>query len=220
MFEQSNVTFFNFEFKSNPSQIIIEESNGGKKAIIQGTMLREGISRNGFLYTVEEMENIANQAVGIPIYIGSCTKLDSNYGIMRDGKHANFDENKIGRIIQAVFDPVKRIIKYIAEIINTKTHPMIVEEVKAGWGVSIGGTADADLIKDSIGRLFYKIKNMIFKHLQLLEPHINVGVEGSSVEGVEVQEAFEIQESMIFKENILRNIFIHTKGKTSVNIIS
>lgn len=212
MFEQSNVTFFNFEFKSNPSQIIIEESNGGKKAIIQGTMLREGISRNGFLYTVEEMEQIANQAIGVPIFIGSCTKLDENYGIIRDGKHANFEENKIGRIIQAVFDPVKRVIKYIAEIINTKTHPKVVEEVKSGWGVSIGGTADADLIKDSIGRLFYKIKNMIFKHLQLLEPNVAVGVEGSTVEDVEIQEAFEIQESMIFKENISKITHINIDG--------
>jgi hypothetical protein len=197
---EGKVVFFNFEFKSKSSEVIIEETVSGKRALIQGTMLREGISGNGFLYTIEEMQNIAKQAEGIPIYVGSCTKIDENYGVMRDGKHDNTEPNRVGRIISAVFDPIKRVIKYIAEIVNTATHPRIIEEVKAGWGVSIGGVADANLIMDKANRLFYKVTGMIFKHLQLLAPHIQLGQNEARVEGVDIQETLEIQESMIFNE--------------------
>jgi len=216
---EGNVVFFNFEFKSKSTEVTIEESASGKRALIQGTMLREGISTNGFLYTLEEMENIAKQAEGVPIYIGSCTKLDTNYGIMRNGKHDNTEPNRIGRIISAVFDPIKRVIRYIAEIVNTATHPQVIEEVKAGWGVSIGGTADANLVLDKAGRLFYKVSGMIFKHLQLLAPHNALGMNEARVEGVEIQESLEIQESMVFSEPIVnRLISIKTNGRCTFNI--
>jgi hypothetical protein len=167
------------------------------------------------------MQNIAKQAEGVPIYLGSCTKLDTNYGVMRDGKHDNTEPNRIGRIISAVFDPIKRVIRYLAEIVNTKTHPRVVEEVKAGWGVSIGGTADANLVLDKANRLFYKVSGMIFKHLQLLAPHVQLGQNEARVEGVEVQETLEIQESMIFSEPMstpYRITSIETDGISGVSI--
>jgi hypothetical protein len=217
---EGKVVFFNFEFKSKSTEVTIEETNGGKRALIQGTMLREGVSGNGFLYTIEEMQNIAKQAEGVPIFIGSCTKLDTNYGVIRDGKHANYEDNKVGRIISAVFDPIKRVIKYLAEIVNTKTHPRVIEEVKAGWGVSIGGTADANLVLDKANRLFYKVTGMIFQHLQLLAPHIQLGQNEARVEGIEVQETLEIQESMIFTELSMpyRITSIETDGISGVSI--
>lgn len=216
---EGKVVFFNFEFKSKSTEVTIEETESGKRALIQGTMLREGISGNGFLYTIEEMQNIAKQAEGVPIYIGSCTKIDENYGIMRDGKHDNTEPNKVGRIISAVFDPIKRVIRYLAEIVNTKAHPRVIEEVKAGWGVSIGGTADANLVLDKVGRLFYKVSGMIFKHLQLLAPNVALGQNEARVEGVEVQESLEIQESMVFSEPIslpYRITSIETDGNIGI----
>ena len=185
------MVMFPFEFIS-PTEITIEESASGV-AMVTGTLLREGVSRNGNLYTVSEMENIANQAEGMPIYVGTTTKVDPNYGIKRDNTHANFEENRVGRIIRTVFNKVKRIIKFWAELVNTKSHPKIIEEVKQGWGISIGGIATkAKVVMDEVGRLLIKVLGMKLKHVQLLAPHIARGQVEAQVDGV------EIQESMVF----------------------
>src|SRR3989304_5994106 len=123
-----------------PAEFEVEETAQGV-AIIKGVLLREGVSTNGNLYTIDEMEKIAEQAEGMPIFFGVKEKVLN--GIMRKNAHANDEPNQVGRIISAFFDKVKRVIRYVAEIVNTKLHPTMIEEVKAGWGVSIGGVATA-----------------------------------------------------------------------------
>lgn len=182
---------FPFEFIS-PTVITIEETSAGV-AIISGTLLAEGISRNGNVYTVSEMKKIAKQAIGMPIYVGTMTKLDTNLGVRRKGMHANVEKNRVGKIINAVFKKAIRKIKYWAELVNTVVHPKIIEEVRAGWGISIGGVATkAKIILDQFGRILTKVLGMKLTHVQLLPPKVVRGQDAAKVEGV------EIQESMIF----------------------
>jgi hypothetical protein len=62
---------------------------------------------------------------------------------------------------------------------------------------------------------------MIFQHLQLLAPHIQLGQNEARIEGVEVQECLEIQETMIFNEPVsqpYRIISIETDGISGISI--
>jgi len=179
---------FPFEFIS-PIELTIEETSAGV-AIVRGTLLREGVSRNDNLYTVEEMASIAAQAEGLPIYVGTMTKIDPNYGIRRENMHADVEPHRVGKIIRAVFNKAKRVIKFMAELVNTAKYPHIIEEVKKGWGISIGGVAHkAKLVVDEAGRIMRKILGLRLNHIQLLPPKILTGIAGAEVEEVEIQES-------------------------------
>lgn len=160
-------TNFNFE-----SGIDVEESATSK--IISGTLLKEGVSRNGRWYTVDEMLNIAQQAVGTPIY----------YGVDAQNRHKK--GSAIGKIVRAKFDKVAKTIRFWAKIFNAK----IAESVKKGWKVSIGGKADGQYLLSNVGRVILKLKNMILTHVQLFEPHFEEGVKGAIVENVEESMSF------------------------------
>jgi hypothetical protein len=185
---------FDWQFIS-PTQIDVEESSLGV-AIISGTLLAEGISKNGNLYTLDEMENIARSAEGVPIYVGITTKIDPNTGLLTKNMHQNSDEHRVGKILQTIFDKVARKIKFIAELVNTALHPTIVEEVKKGWGISIGGKGNASYILDSLGRLLTKIIGLKMNHVQLLPPEVIRGQDDAQVESN--TQPKEFQESMIF----------------------
>jgi len=95
-----------FHFESG---ISIEESKTSR--IISGTLLREGISRNGRIYTIEEMVKISKQAVGIPIY----------YGVDLKNRHKKGEP--IGKIVRAHFDEKLKTIKFWARITSQKIVP-------------------------------------------------------------------------------------------------
>jgi hypothetical protein len=67
---------FGFECIS-PLFLEIEESAIGV-AMVTGTLLSEGVSRNGNQYTLDMMEQIAETAKGVPIYFGTCTRINPN----------------------------------------------------------------------------------------------------------------------------------------------
>jgi hypothetical protein len=171
------------------SPFVVEETSQGK-ATISGTLLAEGITGNNHLYTVEEMENIAPQVEGMPIYYGTMTKLDPNTNIIKRNMHANIDDNRIGQMIKAWFDATIKRIKYIAEIFNTAKFPDIVSMVKKGWGVSIGGIATRayTVLETLSGRILTKISGLKLNHVQLVAPSVKRGQEEAQVEDVEVQE--------------------------------
>lgn len=212
---------FPFEFIS-PAVIQIEETSTGV-AIMTGTLLAEGISRNGHIYTVSEMKKLAKQAVGMPIFVGTMTKMDPNLGIRRKNMHANTRPNRVGKIIRAIFDTTLRKIKYWAELVNTKTHPKIIEEVKVGWGISIGGIATrAKVVIDQFGKLLTKIFGMKLSHIQLLSPSVIRGQDAAKVEGIEIQESmvfYEFQEPQIKIKKVAMNgitkVKITLKDKTT-----
>lgn len=191
MIEEGMVLGFPFEYVS-PVHVTIEESTQGV-AIIKGTLLAEGESKNGNLYTVEEMERIAPQAEGKPIYVGTMFKCDTKTRLCSKNAHANIKENLVGRIIKAVFDPVKRVINFWARIMNTEKYPKLIEEVKGGWGISIGGVAmNARRVITKLGRILTKILGLKLQHIQLLSPKTIRGQDVAKVEGVTIQETMNL----------------------------
>jgi hypothetical protein len=201
-----------FEFQA-PTELVIEETAVTGRALVKGIMLREGISSNQNVYTIPLMEKIVNQCIGLPVYFGTATKIDTNLGIRRDNMHADFEPNKVGRIIEAVFDPIKRVINYVAEIFNTAKFPHIVEEIKTGWGVSIKGNADAQLVMDKAKRIFYRIQKMICTSLQLLAPDVCLGQDEARVQCVEIQETFIIETPIMKPKTTYK---INIEGATEV----
>jgi len=189
---------FPFEFIS-PTMVTVEETAQGV-AMIKGTLLAEGVSRNGNLYEIKEMAEIAKRAIGTPIYVGTMRKRDPNTGLMMKNKHANVEENRVGEIIHAWLDKAKRKIKFIAELVNTEKHPNIIKLVKKGWGISIGGVATkAKIVITETARLLTKIAGLMVNHVQLLPPNVLRGQDEAKVENVEVQESVGIvEEQMIF----------------------
>ena len=212
------MVMFNFDFTSYSTEVIVEETAIAGRALIKGIMLREGVSNNKNVYTIPEMKNIVSQCVGMPIYVGAATKLDTNNGMIRPNMHADFEPNRVGKIISAVFDPIKRCINYVAEIFNTASFPKMVEEIKAGWGVSIKGKADAQLIVDGSNRILYRIQNMIFKSLQLLAPHVKLGQDEARVQSVEVEETFIMDAPQSTPHAIKTHFKIELSEGTSVEI--
>lgn len=187
---------FPFEFIA-PLVVDVEETAHGV-AIIKGTLLAEGVSRNGNVYTIAEMKKIAAQAVGMPMYVGTMTKMDPISGITKKHMHRDVKEHRVGRILEAWFHKASRTIKYVAELINTTIHPKIIQEVKIGWGVSIGGVAHkAQIILDQFGRILTKILGMKLDHIQLLPPTVITGQGEAKVEEMTVQETMAIMQPMM-----------------------
>jgi len=178
---------FPFEFTS-PVSITLEETKKGV-AIITGTLIKEGVSKNGNIYTIEQLEEIAKQAEGIPIYYGVMTKRDPNTGLLMKNMHANIKENKVGRIIKAWLDKASRKVKFIAEVVSTPKFPNLIKRIKSGWGVSIGGIATkAKYVMDEAKRILLKILKLKLNHVQLLSPQIVRGMDSAKVEGVTINE--------------------------------
>ena len=208
---------FSFEFLS-PFDVDIEESAVGV-AMINGTLLAEGVSKNGNLYTLDEMDNIAQTAEGKNIYVGTMTKPDPNTGLMVKNAHANVDENRVGKIIKSWVDIIARKVKFIAELVNTAKFPNIIEEVKKGWGISIGGKGLASFMK-YLGKTVTKISNLEINHIQLLPPEV---IRGQDEAQVENKEAKAVEETMIFYEVLKPKLNAEVKlgggvGKVEVSI--
>jgi hypothetical protein len=204
---------FPFNFLT-PVEVTVEETVAGV-AMITGTLLVEGLSRNKNLYTIQEMAKIAKSAEGVPIYTGTMTKKDPNTGLMTKNMHANVTRNKIGKIVKTVFDKVKRKIKFWAEIVNTAKFPTLIQEVKKGWGVSIGGMAHgARWVFKKFGKvrkLVLDIRDMVVNHVQLIPPTTVRGQKEAKVESV------AIQETMLFA--FVTKINITVKDGSGVKVL-
>lgn len=191
MVDEGMILGLPFEYIS-PVALDVEETVQGV-AIVKGTLLAEGKSKNGNLYTVEEMAKIAPQAEGKPIYVGTMLKCDPITRICSKNAHANIPENYVGKIIKAVFEPAKRIIKFWAQIMNTEKYPTLIEEVKKGWGISIGGVATrAKRIINRFGEILTKILGLNLQHVQLLSPDVIRGQDMAKVDGVKIQETMNL----------------------------
>jgi hypothetical protein len=185
------------------SPVRIEESLNGlygdsTKLQISGTMLTEGISRNGNLYSIEELQNIASQASGKPIYFGTMSGISPNTGLFTKNLHADVADNLVGRIRNAyvTLRDGKKLIQFFGEVWNTSKFPDLVKRVKSGFGISIGGfVQEAKYILNDVGRKLLKIKNLLLDHICLIEPSVVRGQDDAKVETVKVQE------TMIFTHN-------------------
>lgn len=181
---------FDWQYVS-PVALDVEETEQGV-AIIRGTLLSEGVTGNGHLYTLDEMENIAKNAEGVDIYYGTMMKFDESIGMFKKNAHADESDNKVGKIMKTLFDRVGRKISFIAQIMNTDNFPDLINKVKKGWGISIGGKGIGEYLIDSLGRLITKVVGMQVNHVALLDPQTPRGQQSAQVEGTT-----EFQESMV-----------------------
>ncbi len=184
-----NETFMQFPYLFfTPVEIMVEETEHGV-ALIKGTLLVEGTSRNGNLYTVDEMQNIADQAIGKPIFYGVKDGINPNTGLPAKNLHDDSPTNKVGKIIDATLDAIKRKIFFVAEVVNTSTFPDITKKIKAGWGISIGGfVTKAKYVLNAAKKVCLQIQNMVVEHVSLVDPSIIRGQDEAQVENVHVQE--------------------------------
>ena len=187
---------FDWQFVS-PVAIDVEETEQGV-ATITGTLLSEGVTGNGHLYTLDEMENIARRAEGVDIFYGTMTKFEESIGMYKKNSHADVNENKVGKIMKTLFDRVARKITFIAQILNTDKFPDLISKVKKGWGISVGGKGKGQFLLDSLGRLVTKVCGMQVNHVALLDPNTPRGQQSAQVESEPVIQEF--QESMAFYE--------------------
>ena len=172
----------------SPVEITVEETSQGV-AMIKGTLLVEGLSRNKNLYTIEEMAGIAKRAEGVPMYYGTKKDINPNTGLPTKNLHADDEPNRIGRIIKTVLDVINRKITFIAEVANTSNYPDIISKIKSGWGVSIGGfVTKANWVFDKVKGLCMKIQNLTVEHVQLIDPSVVRGQDAAQVEDVSIQE--------------------------------
>jgi hypothetical protein len=189
---------FEFEYTS-PLEVEIEESVIGV-AMISGTLLSEGLSKNDNLYTFEEMDNIAKTAKGAPIYYGTCRKINPNTGLLTDNMHRNFADSRVGEIFETWVDKIARKIKFRAHIIDNPNFPNLIDQIKKGWGVSIGGRGLGQKFMDAAGRIITKILNMSVNHVQLLAPDTLRGQDEAQVESVEPKTFVEESFSWVVEE--------------------
>ena len=194
-----------------PVKILVEETEQGV-ATIKGTLLVEGMSKNGNLYTIDEMENIAEQAKGKDIVCGTKIGINPNTGRLSNNLHDDSPKNIVGKIIDATLDKISKKITFIAEIVNTPLFPDIIKKVKAGWGVSIGGFVNkAKYVVNKANQLAMKIENMVVQHVALVEPSVVRGQDAAKVESVSVQE------TMIFDEPRTINVIVDSRGINSIS---
>lgn len=163
------------------SPLEIEEA--GRTKFVTGTLITSGISRNGFYYDSDNLQEIADSVVGVPIYYGTTTKVNPNTGQLASNMHKNFGE-AVGKIVSAIVQGAK--IKFRAEIFES-----FASKVRRGWGVSIGAKALGQHLIDAVGRVITKLFNIEVNHVQLLAPDCQRGVEDAQVENVEESLWFE-----------------------------
>lgn len=193
---------FEFIFTS-PIQIIDESK--GKPIIVEATLLAEGVSKNGRLYTIEEMKNIAKQVVGKPVYYGVDPVTNEHVNPLRG--HMNVP--KVGEVIKAWFDEtlkkVKAHIKIISESLKDKIRNL---------GISIGGYAKKLLRKIVNGKPVLQVIGAVIDHIQLIPANRPRGVEAAKVENI-IQESFVFQNTDFLNkvEDILVNYHIEFDPK-------
>jgi hypothetical protein len=161
-----------FQFNSYVKDVA--ETKG--QTFIEGCLISEGKSENGNWYTFESLRTIAKSAISKPLY----------YGVDERNRHRQGEP--IGRIVKTWFAKRFGRVYFKALITNKK----IAESVKRGFGVSIGGVANARNLIDSFGRIAQKILSLTIEHVQLLRPEIHRGVKEATVSKV-------VNETMTFR---------------------
>jgi len=166
-------------FQFNSRVKTIEESKG--QTFIEGCLISEGKSENGNDYSFESLRTIAKSAISAPLYFGV------------DSRNRHVKGEPIGRIVKTWFNKRFGRVNFRALISSKK----IAETVKEGFGLSIGGTANAKNFIDNFGRICQKIFSLTIEHVQLLSPLVHRGVQSAVVSKV-------INETMIFSSSATR----------------
>ena len=151
--------------------ITVEESVADGTLLIEGTIVKEGTSKNHYNYTIQSLKELADTAKGMPVY----------FGVTKRGKH-QYKHEPVGEIVKAIFDKAKRLVRATIKLWNTKIFPKITESVKKGWGFSVHAKADMLRILEEGGRIIYQLVGTKLKDLQLMPPRAKRGFDEAQVE--------------------------------------
>jgi len=168
------------------SPLILEET-AKDYVMAEVTLLTEGLSKKGYLYTVADADFnlVTRTALNKPIYYGtnivgehSAPKIKGIFLKSHSGIFS--DASPVGKVVKTWFDSVARKVKAKIKIWDKD----LVHRIKEGFKISIRG------IFDSFKRVLHKGRNAIkplglrIKDIQLLEPTTTVGVSGAKVEKI------------------------------------
>lgn len=163
------------------------EETTKNSVILKGPLIRLDIpTGNKRVYRFSEAAQIIKEAIGKAVHFGA-DKL---------GKHLKSGKDRVGRVIRAWLDKATKTIWGLVEVWNTKDYPNLTEEVKTGWGFSIGGVIDAFRPIFKAGKTILECINFKFRQLQLLKPSTPRGDVGAKV-----SEVIPVQESLQLSEN-------------------
>jgi len=179
--EMDGIIEFNFT-----SPLVVEETTRDF-VMVEATLLNEGVSKNGHLYTVQETDfvNVAKTAVGKPIYFG--TNVFGEHaappirGTFLQRHSGTFSEVKpIGKIVKAWFESHGRKVKAKLKI----WEPSLINRIREGFKVSVRGIFNKFRQVLFGGRKAIQIIGLKIRDIQLLNPSTTAGVSGAKVDKV------------------------------------
>jgi len=133
-----------FEFRFE-SPLILEETFKDY-VMVEATLLTEGRSKKGYLYTVDDanFKLVAETAVGKPIYYGTNPlgehKAPKLKGVYLKGHSGMFDgdSKSVGKVVKSWWDILSRKVKAKLKIWDKD----LVNRIKKGFKISIRGVFD------------------------------------------------------------------------------
>lgn len=176
------------------SALHIEESEKDsqkKGKMITGTLVLKGFAnKDRHYFEADEIENISNTILKVPIHFGTGPRIDPNSGQLDTNMHLIEKEDEVGQLEKVELSEDRSKIKFWARVWNTPKNPHIEESVKEGWGVSIGGIAKGfKMMLNKAKDLAMRIFGMAVQQVSLLPPQTHRGQKEAKVEGVYVAES-------------------------------
>jgi len=171
---------YGFTFES---PLILEETLKDH-VIVEACILKEGVSRKGHWYTVEDTDFnlVAETAVGKSIYFGTdwqgghdAPPIRGTY--LKGGPSTYSGRPPIGKVLSTYFNKATRKVMAKLKI----WEPSLVERIRRGFKVSIRGIFDNFKRLFRKGREVIKVIGLKIKDIQLVPPEANVGVAGAEV---------------------------------------
>jgi len=167
------------EFFFKAPLTIIDETVG-KPMVVECTLLAEGITKNGRLYTLSELKNVAEEAMGKPVYYGTDPFMNEHTNPLRGYSEVP----QIGKVIKSWLDESARKVKAHIEITKEELKSII-----RTLGISIGGWADKVIHLFKGGQRIWQVIGAKIDHIQLIPAGMPRGVEEAKVENV-IEESF------------------------------
>ena len=154
----------------------------------EATLLSEGVSVNGKLYTVEETDfnGVAQSALGKKIYFGinvfgehNAPKIKGTF-LQKHTYTFNKQAKAVGKIMKSWFDKATRKVKAKLKI----WEPSLIHRIREGFKVSVRGIFNRFRRVLYGGKKAIQVMGLKIKDIQLLEPTTKTGIKGAQVERI------------------------------------
>jgi len=168
------------------SPLILEET-AKNYVMVEATLLTEGLSKRGKLYTIDDTDFylVAETALNKPVYYGTnifgehkAPPVKGIWSQLHSGVYGNV--KPIGKLVKTWVDRVARKVKAKIKIWDKD----IMHRIKEGFKISVRGLFDSFKYVMYKGRKALKPLKLRIKDIQLLEPTTRVGVSGAKVERI------------------------------------